>query len=270
MNPIVKSIDDLKFRIPREILNEVFVNKTYGYRGTPTGLDEQILTQVIRPRVLVDCNLVGGTEALISMEGVPNERPDVYVTVYHVPKDRTQGRSIMSVLNVSYMSPSMMALAPAVQGFKPCSITPPLMAGQAMMDAMSPMPSTSTAKVQIIAENTLMIRDTAPPVGYAYVRCVLADDENMSHIQMRSIPAFCKLVELAVKSFVYNESIINLDKGQLYGGHDLGKFKEIIDGYSDAEQMYQEYLEQKWQGVAFMNDRESFERFVKLGIGAYR
>lgn len=270
MNPIVKSLDEIKFRIPKEILNQVFRDKSFHFRATPISIDEQILSKVIRSRVLVDCNLVGGTETILALDGVPFERVDTYVTVYHIPKDLTQGRSIMSVLSVSYMTPGMMAMAPAMQGFNPGSVTAPLMAGQAMMDAMSHLPICSTAKAQLIGENTVMIRDIAPPVGYSYIRCILANDENMSHIQMRSITPFCKLVELACKSFIYNEYIVTLDQGQLYGGHDLGKIKEIIESYSEAEEQYQEFLTQKWQAISFMNDRESFERFTKLMIGSYR
>lgn len=270
MNAIKKALDELKFRVPKEILDQIFKEKNYNYRITPISIDEQILSQVIKPRVLVDCNLVGGTEAFISLEGIPGEQIESYVSVYHIPKDRTQGRSIMSVLSVTYMSPSLNALAPAITGFKPCSVNPTMLAGQAMMDAMSSMPSTSSAKVQLIAENTVMIRDTAPAVGFGYIRCVLANDENLSHIQMRSIPDFCKLVELATKSFIYNTYIITLDRGQLYGGHDIGKFKEIVEGYADMEEMYQDFLKTKWQAISFMNDRESFERYTKLMIGSYR
>lgn len=270
MQALKKAVDEVKYRIPKEILNEVFKEVSFNYRATPVSIDEQILTKVVRARVLVDCNLVGGTEALISLEGVPAENVDIYSTVYHLPKDKTQNRSIMSVLSVTYMAPGMSAMTNAMQGFKPCSVTPSLQAGQAMMDSYSPMPATSTAKVQLIAENTIMIRDTAPPVGHAMLRCVLANDENLAHIQMRSIPDFCKLVELACKSYVYNEFIIKLDRGQLYGGHDLGKFKEIIEGYADSEEMYEDFLRNKWQAVAFMNDTESFTRYTKLMIGSYR
>lgn len=270
MNPITKAVDDLKFRIPRDILKQIFQDKTYSWRNTPISLDEQILNQVIRPRVLVDCNLVGGTEALIPLEGAEKEHIESYITVYKIPKDFTQKRSIMSVLSISYMTSALGAGVAGSYNYKSCSITPSLMAGQAMMDAFGPMPQVSSAKVQLIGENTIMVRDTVPPVGYGYLRCILANDENMSHIQMRSIPTFCKLCELAVKSYIYNEYIITMDKGQLYGGQELGTFKQIIDGYADSESMYQDYLRDVWGAVAFMNDNESFTRFLKINIGGNR
>ena len=61
-----------------------------------------------------------------------------------------------------------------------------------------------------------------------------------------------------------------MDKGRLEGGAELGRFREVIDSYSDAEEQYQDYLLNTWQKVAFMNDRESYERFTKMMIGAYR
>jgi hypothetical protein len=92
----------------------------------------------------------------------------------------------------------------------------------------------------------------------------------MSHIQPRSYKAFCKLVEYAVKAFIYNEYIIEVDMGELRGGHNLGKFKDIIEGYSDAEELYSTYLTEKWQKIAFQNDRESLTRFLKLTVGGPR
>lgn len=270
MNAISKALDEIKYRIPKEILNIVFSNIQVGWRNTAISLDEQILSKVIKSRVLIDCNLVGGTEAFISLEGVEQYSPDQFVTVFRIPKDMTQGRTIMSVSSVSYVSPGMMAIAPAIQGYNQSSVKPSLVAGQAMMDAMSPIPVTSTARVELIAENTIMVRDIAPRTGHGYLRCTLANDDQLSHIQMASILQFCTLCEHAVKSYIYNETIIALDKGQLYGGHEIGKFRDIIESYSEEEKEYQDYLRNTWMAVAFMNDAETFTRFIKMGMGTFR
>lgn len=267
MNPIIRSVDTVKYRIPKQILDEVFQKKNYRWRDTPISIDEQIINQVIKPRVLVDCNLVGGTEALISLEGLPGEFVENFQTVYRIPKDRTQGRSIMSVLSVGYGSASLIAHSGGNAAYNSRSATPITMAGQAMMDAMSPTPIVSTAKVSLIGENVILVKDTSPPVANAFIRCVLANDENLSHIQLRSIPAFCKLVEYAVKSYIYNELTILIGQAQLSGGQELGRFKDIVDSYADAEQMYSDYLKDKWQKIAMMNDEMSMTRFVKMQIG---
>jgi hypothetical protein len=92
----------------------------------------------------------------------------------------------------------------------------------------------------------------------------------MSHIQMRSYRPFCRLVELAVKAYIYNDQVIEVDIGKIRGGQEIGKFKEIVEEYKDAEEQYQEFLATTWQKVAYMNDNETFNRFVRSLIGGYR
>ena len=52
--------------------------------------------------------------------------------------------------------------------------------------------------------------------------------------------------------------------------YNLGKFKDIIEEYSDANELYETYLTEKWQKISFCNDRESYGRFVKLIVGGPR
>jgi hypothetical protein len=269
MNPITKSVDDVKRRVPRQVLEQAFKDQNFSWRRVPLSIDEQIISKVIRSRVLVDCNLVGGTEANISLDGLPMQLIDNYVTVYHVPKEYTQGRTINSVLSVGYGSASLFGrIGSGISN--PASITPVTMAGQAMMDAMSPTPMVSTARATLIGENTISIRDTAPPLANAYIRVVLANDENLTHIQLRSYPAFSKLVEYAVKSFIYNELTILIDSAFLSGGQQLGRFREVVDSYADSEQNYEDYLKNTWTKVSFMNDVETYDRFIRMQVGAHR
>lgn len=270
MNPVVRAVEVLKYKIPRQILDEVFQPKTFYWRGAPASIDEKIMQLVVRPRVLVDCNLVGGAEVLVDLGGLVQETVNNFEVIYRIPKDRTGGRVIMSVLSVGFGSASLMAHVGGSTGFSPGSVTPITLAGQAMMEAMSPAPVVSTAKISLIGENTVLIRNTSPISSNIYLRCIVAHDENMSHLQLRTIPAFTKLVELAVKSYVYNELNILIDEARLAGGQALGRFKEAVDEYRDAEQMYEEYLMQKWMKISFMNDAESMNRHIRMRIGPHR
>src|SRR5258708_5967832 len=62
MNPITKALAEVKYRIPPEVLHTVFVNRLERWRDTPKSIEDQLLNLVVRPRVMVDCNLVGGTQ----------------------------------------------------------------------------------------------------------------------------------------------------------------------------------------------------------------
>jgi hypothetical protein len=267
MSAISKAIDEIKFRIPRPILETVFIKRALAWRQTPLSIDEHILNEVVRPRVLVDCNLCGGTEVFIPLDGMPVERGNDYTSVYRIPKNRTQGRSILSVLNITFSDPTKVSSYGVAAGSQNSTM---MQAGQAVMDAMGSIPVTSTAYVQLIGENVVMVRDTVVLPANIYLRCVLMNDAEMSHLQLRSYRQFSKLVELAVKAYIYNEYIIQMDLGELHAGQNLGRFKEVIDGYADSEELYQTFIIEHWEKIQFMNDRETYTRFIRELTGGYR
>lgn len=267
MSAINKALSHIKYVIPREILQVVFINRLYKYNVNPISIDESILSQVIRPRVLVDCNLIGGQEAYINLDGVPQERTNDYTVVFRIPKTVTDGRSINSVLNITMTDPTRLS---SYAMTNQCQATPLMLMGQAVMDALGPTPITSTAYVQLIAENTVMVRDTFILPANCYLRCILAMDEDMNHIQLRSYPVISKLIEYAVKSYIYHKYIIEMDVAELQGGHNIGRFKEVIDSYADAEENYQDYLTNTVQKVLYMNDSSSYSRLLKLVISNNR
>lgn len=268
MNALRKALDDLKFTIPRSILDTVFVKRHTNSRVvTAPSIDDQILNNVIRPRVYIDTNLVGGAEVLVPLTGLQGEEVSLTDMVYRIPKKLTQNRTIMSVLNITYVDANSMA---AAGQYASCGVSAEQSAAQSLLDAVAPLPMIATGRVTIIGENVVLIRDSIRIPSNSYLRCVVGHDEAMSHIQPRSYKAFCKLVEYAVKSYIYNEYIVEMDMGELRGGHNLGKFKDIIEGYSDAEELYSTYLIEKWAKVSFQNDRESLTRFLKLQVGGPR
>lgn len=268
MNPIVKALDEVSRRIPREILEKVFIDRHQNWRDVRGNVKDQILLEVVKPRVLIDCDLVGGVEVLIPLDDLPFEPAgNSFTVVYRIPKRMTGGRSITSVLNVTYGN-SVVGMSYGTNAMSQSS--PAMQLGASVMDAQLRMPYIGSAQCQLIGENVVMIRDSVTLPGNLFIRCILGNDENLSHIQVRSFRAFSRLVELAVKSHIYNNYVIDLDMGELRSGSQLGRIKEIIDGYADAETMYQEYLTETWQKVAFMNDRETMARFTKLLIGGSR
>lgn len=267
MNAYSKAIAEVSFRIPRQILEAVFLQRVSQWRVVPMSLEEEIMSRVVRPRVAVDCDLVGGTEMYVGLADVPMVRISDYSTVYQIPKSKTNGRSIVSVLNVTFTDPNQLSNYGMSAA---CQNTAMMQMGQAVMDAFATIPTTSTATTQLIGENRVMVRDTVSLPANAYLRCRVANDEEMSHIQPRYYRAFARLVELAVKAYIFNEYSIPMDIGELHGGMTLGRFKDRVDEYADAEELYQQYLDEKWTKMSLMNDRESYQRLIRLGLGGNR
>ena len=267
MNIIKRAVQDLNFTIPKRILEAVFTRSSFQWRGTPVDIGEIIINTVIKPRVLIDCDIVGGVEDVISLEGITPIRVDNFNYVYKIPSDRTQNRSILTALSISTLG-SRMPYAGHANVASAMGGSGMLNAGNMLLDTNANIPISSTAKVELIGENVVLVKDTQQPSPYAFLRVKLANEESLNNIHIRSYHDFSKLAEYAVKSYIYNEMILEMDYGYLAGGMEIGRFKEMIEGYSECEELYQTFLRERWMKVAFMNDEESFGRLLNLMTGS--
>ena len=154
--------------------------------------------------------------------------------------------------------------------YDPCSITANGQAAEALFNSANTIVMPSTARVELVAENTVMVRDTARVQATGFLRCLLAYDASMSQIQIGSILDFTELAVLGTKAYIYNAYKVPLDEGKVKGGFELGSFREIVESYSDAREQYNEYLRTIWRKVAYMNDRESYERLIRAQVGGFR
>lgn len=270
MNPITKAVSEMWRRIPGEILREVFAPTYNNWRAVPVSVDDQICSQVLRSRVLVDCDLVGGQEVMISMEGLQSERTNEMMSVIYVTKDRTQGRSISQPLYLGYMNYAGINQQSANGMFNNSSMTPLTAAAQALSASYDVGSKMGTSRLELIGENVILVKDPSISPTTGVLRCILANDENLNNLSVRSYVSFSRLCELAVKSHIYNRLVIEMDSGKIRGGFELGAFKNVVDSYSDAEEQYQEFLKMKWQKIAVMNDRETHERLIRMQIGGLR
>lgn len=268
MNILTKAVDDLKYKIPIEVLRVAFQDDKPNYRRAPVSIDNQVLDKVIRPRVMADANLVGGQTIIVSLEGLTPKYVDTYTIIYEIPPHLVNYRTIMSVLSIGYLpfSSSYNAMGAGMGTVNPNSMSDLMSAGQRVGDSMSNIPPISNANVELIGYNTVLIRDQLRVTNAYQLRCSIANEEDLSNMSPRSFLAFSKLCELAVKSYIYNKLIIAMDSAYLSGGQDLGMFKNYVDGLADAEEMYITHLNEVWRPISFMNDNISYNRFIKLQV----
>lgn len=266
MNPINKALSDIKFRIPKQILDKAFITPRV-YSGfsdnSPTSIDFRIRQEVIEPRVLVDCNLVGGVTVTIPLLGVVPEYLPEYKVVWRIPFKLTQNRRITKVLSLIYG-----------RGGVPTHTNMYNLGGSVYSDAASgllashmPIPRVSNAEMDLIGENTILAHMHVPPSPHLYLRCVVENDDEMHNLPQTSIPKFCKLVELAVKAYIYNKLIISMDEAFLQGGQTLGKFLSVVEEYADSNTLYDEYLEETWRKIALFSDTMANKRHLKFVAG---
>jgi hypothetical protein len=266
MSALKKAIDEIKFTIPKEILGLAFNDKIVSYRTAPITIDEQIMSRVIRPRVLVDANIVGGIQAVIDLSSISPLFLDEYTVVFQIPTERLNFKNIISVLNVSYLpyGPNYNSYGSGLGSVNANNITDIASVGQRIADSVSNIPLISNANAELVGPNTVMLRSQARITTSYQLRCMLGNDDNLNNISPRSWHAFSELCVLAVKSFIYKEMIIAIDQAYLTGGQELGSVKNYIEGLSDAEENYRTYLKEKWMATAFMNDTMAYDRFIAI------
>ncbi len=252
MNAVVNAIQNIRNHIPLEILNLAFTDpRSYNMES----LDERILSNVIRHRVLVDCNVVGGvTTTLKIKQGTINYHSQDGFVVYF-PKTTTNNKSIISATSLissqHIHTSSTLAFSGGVfqQGMK-------------MVENMSTHGIILSSKLEIIGENTIFVHENLPNLDSLTLKVTLENDINMTNINNRSFLDFSTLCILATKAYIYNKMIINLDKGYLHTGHELGMVKQIIDSYETGNEEYLDFLKNTWMAVAFMNNSKDMNDFV--------
>lgn len=269
MSPIQKAIADVKFKIPAEILTETFIRAEFGGRTMlPITVDAMIREKVIDARVAIDVNLTGGTQVTVPLDQCPAENVDMYSIVYRVPKHLTEGKRISRVFSVGLGGGVGWTSASVMGGNNTGSEI--WQAGMDVLNASSPIPQVSSARCRLIGENTVLVTEANAVFVNAYLRCYVEHDSDFSQLRSTTYPAFSKLVELAVKAYVYNTLVIRMGESKISSGFELGRFREIVDGYADANELYDTYMEETWRRVAIMDDQRSHERHIALLIGGPR
>lgn len=263
MNAINKALNEIRFNIPMEVLNVAFVeNEPYLARvnNQIISLDERIRNSVIKARVIVDCNLVGGVPIVIYLSQcrINEVTPGEYII--EVDKSLTNYKSIVTVLsivsNFGYVNTASFGYT-----------SPLLTSANNMYNNLSNETIMQSSRLELIGDNAVLVKDPSMYLFNTAMRCVVENDENMANLNPRFIPAFAKLSVLATKAYIYNRCKVKLDQAYLYGGHELNSITEFIDSYSDAESMYQEYLHLEFKKIMYMNPSNNMTRWVRSMFG---
>lgn len=275
MNAIDKALQEIRATIPLPILQRAFINTVEHYQQLSISLDSVIRDQVIAQRVWTDCSLQGAQQLLIPFRELRPTQPDAYSFIYRIPKSMTNGRSIMSVLDVVYyVAQGLVAYGGSYSMVNSlttsCENSPILQAGKALRDVDGNIAQISTANAQVIGENVIFINDNSGLVVAGGAHVMLAHDDQFSNIKPTLYPQFSKLCVLATKAWIFNNLEIIIDRNEVWSGMAVGKFKEIVDRYSSAEDMYQEFKETTWVKAQKANDYVTSSRIIRGLFGFAR
>ena len=254
MNAITHAINNIRFSIPLEVLRLAF-GEPEGIFSEAVGLDELITARVLRPKILVDCNLVGGVSRQILINQCKVRRvPGGWVIT--VPKELTDGRSIINVTDL--LSGVIRTTGTAQRAGLPPTSSPLT----AIPDMLNPPMVIPTTRLELLADNIVLVKTDMQIITNGVLSCNIENDNNLNNISPRSYTPFAKLVLLGVKAYIHNTLIIRVGEGYIYNGHELGIINETINNYADAHEMYEEFLEYKWSKIAYMNDKHKMSNYI--------
>lgn len=263
MNPIQKALSDIRFKIPIEVLKYTYLNQALGCNLSQAySLDERITDEVLRFKVLSDMNLIGGTEVLIPIHMHLQQRVDLNRAVYFIPKEYTNGRRIVSALSVTYYAgqPMLQHTYSGQQNLMNGTVN-------ALWTSNTPVPQVSTARCWLVAENTVYVEDSQRIPDVVMLRCWVENPSDLSHLALPSIRPFSRLCMYATKADIYNKNYIRLGEAYLDGGSEISQYRDVIEGYSDAIDTYEDYFDEVWGAVSRFSDKESTRRAIRLAVG---
>jgi hypothetical protein len=278
MSIVQYALDQCNYEIPAEVLKETFASRRYDpargerFRDNNLGLSIEavIRKEIIEGRVSIDINLCSGVETVISLAGLPMEQVDPWNLIYRIPDKLTGNRNITAVYGISF-GQGYNGTNGIHNGINSATNSSQLAnAAAGVYKASAPIPNSQSPYVQLIGDNTVLINDIQGINSNMWLRCMVTHEPNFANIKPPFYRKFADLVVLAAKAAIYNKLVILLDEGQIKAGASVGRFREVVDGYADANQMYREFLHDKWRVVATINDTQKYRTILKLSVGGQR
>ena len=261
--------------IPEEILERAFLDNVRLFSHVVPDIDHFIENKVIRSRVMRDINLKYSERALINLTSIPREIPDERSSLYIIPSEYLQGRQIISPEWVSYGYGYSIAYSNYNPWFdqmqqKGSGNAGVLVTGAALWNAYANMPIVGSARVSLVNVNTVLVEDQVRIPDRCWLSCWLTYDDELSTLRPAVYGEFAQLVEYAAKAYIYKHLIVKLNEGEIVGGFDFGIFKSVIEGYSDANQNYKDFLKNTWYKVAMMQSQSAHVKHIRNFLGTQR
>lgn len=260
-------------RIPKPILIRTFMPETYGTYYREVNIEDRIADLVIRKQVIRDCSLRAGQAMTLPV--APNwivRYEDPPRTIIKVPMQARQNLPMVSVLSVGYSN-----IGTAYSGYLPPNGLIPVggsqMQNYAMkaMDSASAIMSLTSTSVSITPDGGSIIVLDAPRITQALqAEVILGYDDQISSLSPRNYDLFGKICLAATKMYIFNNLVVDMDRGEISGGADLGRFTEMVNKFESAEEEYDRLLNEEWYAAEMYSNPITKQQYIQSMIGPGR
>jgi len=281
MSAISYAINELFHVIDRNLLEQAYVYNGGQQAACPFAqLENMIIDTTLFGRVMADINLIGGMQKHLCTAHGQIVHQDGWGTVFHYPDDGLHGHSIMTATaffpgmtcmdGVSPNMPCSMAGYPFLNAnFGATGSMQHGMAGLAHRLARTNVHGPQAIVTpRVVAHNSIMLdHQRIPNMAGSFV-VILSHDEALNDLSPRTWPFFSQLVTAAVRAYIYQVMRSKIMRGALYQGQEYNIFTEMVMEFAQAEEEYR-VLRQTWGRVAFTNDRNRYNSFIRLQTRAF-
>lgn len=125
---------------------------------------------------------------------------------------------------------------------------------------------TGTPEAYLVAPNVIFL-PINPVNRNCHLRCTIENDPNLGNYSQKAMFDISELVILATKGYIYNKLMLGTTITANTGGNVDGRIREIIDSYSDAWELYREFLKMKFKKITLLDNKEWHQRLIRLGLG---
>ncbi len=273
-NAITYALRYIKRDIPVRILNEAFLKDLPYSRGNVRNLESIIHELIINGIVGPDADTVGGREVKLDVSKLSPTLYENDGVILKIPLEMTGGCAITSVRWAAFVYNDTVTSGYGYStGYMNNMMVTNSLGGTvaSVLNASTPDPITGTSDCHVSpsGDNLVFVKCRNRQKIY-WLLVTTGYDEMFNQISPKSYQDFGELCLLATKAYIYTKLIVDLDEGKISAGSELGSFKNIIDGYSDANKSYNEYLREHMEVVFMLNDPRSKEEHYFMVSGGKR
>jgi hypothetical protein len=236
MDIIKKSINDVLFRIPKKILGLAFGTSTY------TTMSTKIMDKVVRPRVMLDLNLLSSNTIFIPTSKFDVIASDSYGELWELQDGVIGEASIIAPLSIS-----------TKQDLGPTWLND---------DDLSYI-DTHT-RLSMVSDNLVFVYGMNSLLSEAHMECSITYNDTMNQLPAGANKEISSFITLAVKAFVHNELIIEINEGYIHNGAELNIVKDYIDKYESSEEEYEDAKRHIIGKLLFMSNETAMEDYVSI------
>lgn len=243
MNVIDYCLRKIRRDIPLPLLKIAFTPENLRMLGVASSIENEIMDKVIREYLIPEVSRMG-QYAELDLQGLPyeNDTEDYYSRIYHINEFKTGGREILEAhIAVTPVAGQAYTLPPA-GSYLDGATTGALASTQLVVDSNSALPRISSPEVRVLGPNTIKIKDPGMFVYATKIAIMYKLSEELNEIKTPFYPRVADLAVFATKQYIYNQLIFDMDSGKIENGMEFGAFRNVVEGYSDAGQMFDDTL----------------------------